>query len=188
VVDAALERAFLRDRDLPRNKTDFEARLAEGRPKLHAIAQDLARRLGPILEDRARIAARIEHPRSTVERETYADLQTQLAYLFPPGFILELSDQRLRHYPRYLKAQALRLDKLPLAPGKDAQKLAELTPFWRVFTEQHAPGEDLDPEAEELRWMLEEFRVSLFAQELGTAKPVSPKRLRSSAFWMHRRG
>ena len=84
-----------------------------------------------------------------------------------------------RHYlPRYLKAVTLRLDKLRADPQRDAQRLAELRPLEQRYTRQLAERRGAaDARLDEFRWLLEELRVSLFAQELRTPQPVSVKRL-----------
>ncbi|MCU0938955.1 MAG: DUF3418 domain-containing protein, partial [Burkholderiaceae bacterium] len=98
--------------------------------------------------------------------------------LFAPGFIVATPAAQLGHYPRYLKAIATRLDKLKADPARDAQRQAELallaTPFQRELAARKGVA---DPRLAEFRWLLEELRVSLFAQELRTPMPVSVKRL-----------
>ena len=85
---------------------------------------------------------------------------------------------RLQHYARYLKAMGLRLDKLRSDPARDQTRLAELTPleqrYWRLLVQRKGVA---DERMDEYRWLLEELRVSFFAQELRTPQPVSAKRL-----------
>ena len=110
------------------------------------------------------------------------DVRQQLARLLQPGFLARTPWERLQHFPRYLKAAALRLDKLRADPARDAQRMAELAPLeqaWRRrarFARQ-AGRRAAGAELEQFGWLLEELRVSLFAQELKTPVPVSPKRL-----------
>jgi ATP-dependent helicase HrpA len=96
----------------------------------------------------------------------------------PKRFLLQTPYAQLQHLPRYLKAVQLRLDKLRADPARDASKLAELRPqdqrFWRLVAERKGVQ---DARLHELRWLLEELRVSFFAQELRTPQPVSVKRL-----------
>ena len=85
---------------------------------------------------------------------------------------------QLAHYPRYLKAIALRLDKLKAEPARDAQRLAEVAALQMPYLRELAARKGkADARLEEFRWLLEELRVSLFAQELRTPMPVSVKRL-----------
>jgi ATP-dependent helicase HrpA len=106
------------------------------------------------------------------------DIAQQLQRLLPRRFLLAADWSALQHLPRYLKAIALRLDKLRADPARDAARLAEVRPaeqrYLRRLAElKGAPHARLD----EYRWLLEELRVSLFAQELRTPQPVSAKRL-----------
>jgi ATP-dependent helicase HrpA len=84
----------------------------------------------------------------------------------------------LHHFPRYLKAITARLDKYRADPARDAARLAELRPveqrYWRLVAERKGVA---DERLHEFRWLLEELRVSFFAQELRTPQPVSVKRL-----------
>jgi ATP-dependent helicase HrpA len=107
--------------------------------------------------------------RSTERR--YGALEEDLARLVPPDFLKHTPHERLEHLPRYLKAMLQRGERAWLSPVKDAER-ARLLVVFRDWKSQV-------PEAnfEAFRWLLEEYRVSVFAQELGTAQPVSAKRL-----------
>jgi ATP-dependent helicase HrpA len=91
------------------------------------------------------------------------------ARLVPPDFLARTPHVRLPHLTRYLKAVLVRAERAALQPAKDAEKAKQLAPFLKA----DVPAEN----RESFRWLLEEFRVSIFAQELGTAVPVSAKRL-----------
>ena len=105
----------------------------------------------------------------------------QLADLTAEDFLCQTPWQWLKHYPRYFQAISLRLDKAASGGGaRDRQGLAELDPFQRLQREragEHQARSILDAELTMFRWMLEEFRVSLFAQQLGTSMSISAKRL-----------
>ena len=108
--------------------------------------------------------------------ETLNDIKEQINALVYPGFLNELSMEELRQYPRYLKAIIKRLDRLNGDAHKDRGLRLQIQSLWDDYQKllaKHSMTEDL----KEFRWMLEEFRVSLFAQDLGTAYPVSEKRL-----------
>jgi len=108
--------------------------------------------------------------------ETLNDVKDQLHALVYPGFLDALSLDELRQYPRYLKAILKRLDKLAGDAHKDRGLRLQIQSLWddhKQALEKYGACEELT----EFRWMLEEFRVSLFAQDLGTAYPVSEKRL-----------
>jgi ATP-dependent helicase HrpA len=96
----------------------------------------------------------------------------------PKRFLAETPWAQLQHFPRYLKAIQLRLDKLRADPARDAARMAEAKAeeqrFWRLVAERKGA---MDSRMQELRWLLEELRVSFFAQELRTPQPVSVKRL-----------
>jgi len=108
------------------------------------------------------------------------DVQLQLARLFYQGFLTKSAYEHLRHYPRYLKALETRLQTMLQQSGKDQQKMQEIAKFQQWFwqsIEKRQKNEIVNPDSDAFRWMLEEFRVSLFAQQLRTPYPVSAKRL-----------
>jgi len=108
------------------------------------------------------------------------DVRTQLAGLLHPGFISAAGVTRLAHFPRYLDGMRERLSSLADAPGKDRTRMSEYERMAQVFAD--AGGEIPLPAGApahlvETRWLLEEYRVSVFAQRLGTAQPISPQRI-----------
>jgi len=108
--------------------------------------------------------------------ETLNDIKDQINSLVYPGFLNELNLEELRQYPRYLKAILKRFEKLSGNAHKDRGLRLEIQDLWDNYKKvykKHGASKELT----EFRWMLEEFRVSLFAQDLGTAYPVSQKRL-----------
>lgn len=175
VIDVALDRAFLLD-PLPTDEYAFKRRLEEGRGRLTLIANEVARLAGTILIEFAVAARKIKDTKNAPEATQ--DAQQQLARLMPKNFIAIAPWTQLAHYARYLKAITLRLDKYRADPARDAAKLAELRPqeqrYWRLVAERKG---QVDSRMQELRWLLEELRVSFFAQELRTPQPVSVKRL-----------
>jgi len=109
--------------------------------------------------------------------EAFDDLDSLLQDLVYPGFLAALESGRLQHYPRYLHALEERLGQLELNPLRDRQRQAEVEPWWRRYCEALAAGQEYDEAMDAYRWLLHEFRVSVFAQRLGTAEKVSTKRL-----------
>ncbi|MFS0913276.1 ATP-dependent RNA helicase HrpA [Microbacterium sp. 179-I 3D2 NHS] len=108
------------------------------------------------------------------------DIRTQLAGLLHPGFVSTAGVDRLAHYPRYLEAMLDRLTTLTSEPGKDRTRMTEFERMAGAF--EDAGGtiplpSDAPAALSEVRWLLEEYRVSVFAQRLGTAQPVSPQRI-----------
>nr|HPR44549.1 DUF3418 domain-containing protein [Ottowia sp.] len=175
IVDVALERAFLAD-PLPANAGDFKRRVEEGRARLTLIAGEVARLAAAILAEYAAAARKIKDTRNAPEATK--DAAEQLQRLLPKNFLAVTPWSALQHFPRYLKAIQLRLDKLRADPARDAQRMAEARAqeqrFWRLVAERKGQQ---DARLQELRWLLEELRVSFFAQELRTPQPVSVKRL-----------
>jgi ATP-dependent helicase HrpA len=175
VVEVPLDRAFLLD-PLPANAADFQRRVDEGRGRLTLIANEVARLAATILADHASAARKIKDTK--IQPEATADAAQQLQRLVPKRFLAATPWTRLQHLPRYLKGIVLRLDKLRADPARDAARLAELRPqeqrYWRLVAERKGA---VDERMEDLRWLLEELRISFFAQELRTPQPVSVKRL-----------
>jgi len=172
LVVAALERTFLAD-SLPMAQKDFARRVDEGRSRFNLIAQEIARTAAGILAERAALEKKL----ATLKAH---DVKQQVDRLLAPGWLARTRWERLQHLPRYLKAASLRLDKLRADPARDARLAAELAsleqPYRRELAARArygAPGAEL----EQFGWLLEELRVSLFAQELRTPVPVSVKRL-----------
>ena len=111
-------------------------------------------------------------------KEAADDMQSQLTRLVSKRFIADTPAAQLAHLPRYLKAMQLRVDKLRADPHRDAQRMVELRPLEQAWSRLAAQRKGAsDARLEEFRWLLEELRVSLFAQELRTPQPVSAKRL-----------
>ncbi|MEW6466118.1 MAG: ATP-dependent RNA helicase HrpA [Pseudomonadota bacterium] len=175
IIDLALDRAFLVE-PLPADEAAFTQRLAEGRSRLTLIANEVARLAGLILTEYAAAARKLKDSRPGPE--VAADVTQQLQRLVGKTFLLATPWAALQHLPRYLKAIVLRLDKLRADPGRDTSRAAEVrameSRYWRLVAERKG---QVDARMTEYRWLLEELRVSLFAQELRTPQPVSVKRL-----------
>ena len=175
IIDVALDRAFLQD-PLPTDEFAFKKRVEEGRGRLTLIANEVARLAGVILTEYATAARKIKDTKNAPEAT--ADCAQQLQRLMPKQFIAATPWPQLQHFARYLKAITLRLDKYRADPARDAQRLTELKAqeqrYWRLVAERKGA---VDERMLEFRWLLEELRVSFFAQELRTPQPVSIKRL-----------
>ncbi|MEE4191020.1 MAG: ATP-dependent RNA helicase HrpA [Halieaceae bacterium] len=180
LLAAVFARAFLTAEDLPRNEAAFKAQLQAGRGELVNIGNDYERVLlaafEPLVEVRKRLAGLADQALDYARE----DIERQLEGLLGGGFLYRTPWSRISHYPRYMKALLTRLERLTAQPGKDrghTDTLAELeTPLHEALDER-ADALALNPELAEYRWMLEELRVSFFAQSLGTSQPVSVKRL-----------
>jgi len=110
-------------------------------------------------------------------RANYDDLREQLDSLVYPGFVRALDKTHLAHLPRYLKAMRLRAERLRQDATRDQARMLTVRLYWSEYLKLKASHGGEDEALAELRWLIEELRVSLFAQELKTAEPVSPKRL-----------
>ena len=175
IVDVALDRAFLQE-PLPADERAFKARIDEGRTRLNLIAQEVARLAGQILAEYASAVRKLKDARAP--KEVADDILAQLQRLVPKRFLQTTPYAQLQHLPRYLKGIVLRLDKQRADPARDAQRLAELRPLEQRFLRRLAELKGTaDARLDEYRWLLEELRVSFFAQELRTPQPVSTKRL-----------
>jgi ATP-dependent helicase HrpA len=172
LVAAALERAFLGE-SLPMAQADFARRVEEGRARLMLVAQELARTAQAILGAHAELQKKLAQAAKAFP-PVAEDIKQQLARLLGARWLARTPWARLQHYPRYLKAAGLRLDKLRADPARDARQMAELAPLLAGWLRAPRP---LSAELEQFGWLLEELRVSLFAQELKTPVPVSAKRL-----------
>jgi ATP-dependent helicase HrpA len=172
LVAAALDRAFLAD-SVPTMAAGFARAVDAGRSRFMLIAQELARTAQQILAAHAELQKKLAAAAKT-HPPAAADMKQQLARLLAPGWLGATPWARLQHYPRYLKAIELRLDKLRADPARDARLMSEIAPLQAAWLRAPRP---LDAEREQFGWLLEELRVSLYAQQLKTPVPVSAKRL-----------
>jgi len=180
LIVAIVQRALLGDAPLPRSAADFETRREQGAAALPAVANEIAGWVGEALAAYHAVAKRLRGALPPPWLKAVADIREQLAALIYPGFVAATPYAQLRHLPRYLKAIALRLDKLAQQPARDAAWQVQIAPLWRdylVAADKQRKLNAVNAALEEFRWLLEELRVSLFAQELKTAVPVSPQRL-----------
>lgn len=175
IIEVALDRAFLLD-PLPTHEAEFKKRIDDGRGRLTLIASEMARLAAGILTEFAVAQRKIKDTKNAAEAA--ADAAQQLQRLVPKRFLTATPYGQLQHFSRYLKAITLRLEKWRADPARDAARMAELRPqeqrYWRLVAERKGA---VDARMQEFRWLLEELRVSFFAQELRTPQPVSIKRL-----------
>ena len=175
IVAAAIDRACLVE-PLPTDVASFEARQLDARSRIVLLANETARLVATILDQYQvvlkKLAALKPHPAAL------ADVEQQLAMLVPPRFIASTPAAQLSQLPRYLKAIVLRIDKRVADPRRDDERMAELAPLAKGWQRAQAARKGAaDAGLDGFRWLLEELRVALFAQELRTPMPVSVKRL-----------
>jgi len=162
---------------LPRTAADFE-QLLEGRARLAQVADELAAMVLATLKEWRAARARLEGLHADYAA-VMSEVSAQLAALLPADFIESTPRPWLDHLPRYLKAIVRRLERLPGNARRDAELAGQVQPFATAVRSLAAQltVTHVRPELEQLRWMTEELRVSLYAQDLKTAVRVSGKRL-----------
>ena len=179
--DLIADRAFLGDTCLPRDQNEFECRLKNAPERISVATQDVAQLIPRLFESYHQ--AKLALDRATSDRLAYAyqDVSTQLQHLTEPGFLARTDWNWLCQYPRFFQAIDRRLAKLAGGPqAQDKSATAELAGFWAQYARQRDDNDRTgryDAQLDRFRWMLEEYRVSLFAQPLGTSITVSAKRL-----------
>ncbi|HJV85842.1 MAG TPA: ATP-dependent RNA helicase HrpA [Noviherbaspirillum sp.] len=174
-LQTGLERACLQD-PLPKNAQEFNQRKDEGKSRLGLLVNEIARLASQILAEYYTLPKKLQGAKAYPQ--SVADMQSQVQALIGKRFIADNDYTQLAHFPRYLKAINVRLEKLRADPARDARLMAEwmqvAAPWQRAQKDRQKAS---DPKMTEFRWLLEELRVSLFAQELRTPMPVSVKRL-----------
>ena len=159
-----------------RRRDEFQHAVAELSRNLFGEAMRWLVIVEDVLVAYAELTPWLEAPLMGYARANYEDLREQLDALVHPGFVCEVSRERLAQFPRYLKAMRLRAERLRQDATRDQARMLTVRGYWRDYLKLRAErGED--DALSELRWLIEEMRVSLFAQELKTAETVSPKRL-----------
>jgi ATP-dependent helicase HrpA len=181
LLDRLVMTVFVDGQPPIRDAQALDARIAMRRGGIGLPAQDISRGVQGVLERLARIQAGL--PKAPPAAA--ADIRAQLAWLMPAGFLLTTPWERLAEFPRYLQAIEQRLEKVNLNPRRDAQLAAEIAPLEARYRNQVKSERGLRPPGDdEYRWLLEELRVSLFAQALGTRTRVSARRLEEA--WAER--
>lgn len=180
LLTAVTEHAFLGERPLPRNAEHFLANKEAGLAQLIPVANDICTWVSESLALYHVLVKRLKGAVKPAWLKSVGDIQEQLRYLIYPGFVTATPYEQLRHLPRYLKAVDMRLSKLEQHPSRDELLMAQLAPLWQSYVQRAEKQRKCgftDPALEHYRWLLEELRVSFFAQELKTAVPVSVRRL-----------
>lgn len=181
LTELIADRAFLAGQTLPRSEPQFRDCLRAGRLKLAEASAEVAHVIGPLFQTFMEIRKTWEKTAATQWAATRQDIHAQLGQLFAPGFLVKTPWPWLQQFPRYARGIVMRLQKLTAGSGqRDLQLMPAVVLRWQRGVDrlkQHRERHLYDPELELYRWMTEEFRISLFAQELGTAVAVSEKRL-----------
>lgn len=180
LLTAIADRAFIGDDDLPRTNAEFMTLKQRARTRLPAVVEASARLVQSIAVEFQELTQKLNSLPNAMSR-IKKEAETQLALLLPAHFLSLTPWERLQHLPRYLKALKLRLEKYPNGVERDTRHAQELQRLWQCWSERmdakRKAGDDIEPALADFRWLMEELRVSLFAQELKTPFPVSVKRL-----------
>ena len=186
----------------PLTRASFDQAVQQTRREMPGLAMKLVDEVGAILRARQEVQQRCgpSPVLPTTKSKTFSDLSqmqiatkdaakpaqpanawaAELESLVPRNFLAAIPFVQLRHIPRYLKALGTRMERAKLNPVKDRERAQMLAPYFarlNTFAANRQKSAEARQRLEEFRWMVEEYKVSLFAQELGTAFPISPKRL-----------
>ncbi len=183
LVEAIADRALLGDLSPMQIRTQqhFAQRAAEGWRRLSAAMHEITEPVKAALEIYADVNVRLQKPLPPAMTDSVRDMTEQLRWLFAPHFVLRTPWSWLKHLPRFARGIDVRLKKiLDAGLARDLAAMAQVRPHWRKYVQQATHDAETgrrDPELETYRWMVEELRISLFAQDLKTSLPISPKRL-----------
>ena len=180
LMRAIADRAFINEDDLPRNNADFMTLKTRARTRLPAVSEAISRQAQAIAtEYQLLIIAQAKMPPTVNRLKKDVDAQVQL--LVYKNCFHRTPWQHLNSIPRYLKGLRLRIEKQPAAPDRDGKNAASVAVIWQKWFDKinqlHSAGNFVPLGLQEYRWLIEELRISLFAQELKTPFPVSIKRL-----------
>ena len=174
------------DKKLPRNRSEFDELLARYKREFYGVAYDLSVAVSAALETAGRLYSRIMRGNPTPARAAAVnDIRAQFTALINPRFVNDAGAEYLLRYPKYMQALELRLEKLEANLQRDTKRVAEIAPFWRkcvaAFAKCRAAGVRPAENLTRFRWLLEEYRIVLFAQEVGACEPVSREKLAALA-------
>jgi ATP-dependent helicase HrpA len=175
LIHVAFDRCFILGKTAIRTKADFDQRLADNKGNLINIASELTQQFAKPLAEYHNVAKRLGDKLPLTAINAIKDIKEQLNHLIYLGCVHDMPDEALKRLPVYFQAIGHRLDKLVSDPTKDRGWAAQVAPHWQRYLSQR--NKYHSDELDTYRWMIEEFRVSLFAQGLKTAYPISDKRL-----------
>lgn len=178
-LSLAIARSAFSD-GLPKTEAQFNAKVVEAKSRLNLIAQEIGRMLLNTLTEYSALTKKLQTLNKAFP-EAIEDIQHQMAWLMPKDFLIKHPWEQLSHFPRYIKAASVRLDKARNDLARDRQNMQDIKALqlqWVRAVSQLRDQED--PSLTQFAWQLQELRVSLFAQELRTPMPVSVKRLQKA--------
>ncbi len=160
----------------PENEKDFATRTKEAKARLNLVAQEIARLVAGVLTEYHALQKAL--PGFKAHTQAVADIRSQCEWLLGKEWIGHTPYERMQHMPRYFKAINVRLEKLRSNPTRDALNMKQMVPVMQQWQrKQSSMHGEVDVRVEDLGWMLQELRVSLFAQEIKTQVIVSVKRI-----------
>lgn len=181
VSELIADRTYLSDPRLPRSESEFRDCLRAGKLRLGSAVAEVTQLIAALFVNFSEVRKTWEKTAAPQWQPTRQDVHAQLEQLFLPGFLVRTPWPWLQQFPRYTKGIILRLQKLTSGTGaRDQLRIPSVVPRWQRGIQrlkQHRERQLYDLELEAYRWMTEEHRISVFAQELGTAVPVSEKKL-----------
>ena len=170
----AQDQVFFLDRPLPRNKRDFDRLIESEGGKLSSVLVEIADGVADSLTQYREILRFIDSNKKALHKGTVSDVKQQLDWLVYEGFVDDIPVEWLAHLPRFLRGILVRLEQARLDPSTDQLRQLKVTPYWQQFLFSEY---EYSSSFERWRWMLEEYRISVFAQGVGTSIRISPKRL-----------
>lgn len=176
ILTMAIDRCFLQTAALPRKQREFNERITAGRGQVVDMCMAVCAQITPVLDAYHKIVRRINGQLPLSWIEPVADIKDQLSWLIFPNFLTYTGSNQLQQFQRYLKGIELRLNGIDKAPERDRLRRAEFLPLWEACKKQLNEKPPVYYEGEmiyELRWSLEELRIALFAQSLGTIGSIS---------------
>ncbi len=179
ILSAIADRAFVGEDDLPRSNDAFMVLKQRAKTRLPAVRDAITRLVVAVASEYHMLSAKRAEMPAKANRLS-KDMESQTNYLLYKNCFSQTPWEYLQHLPRYLKALRLRIEKQPANPdrdGKHAASVGEYWDKWKTEMEKQSKEGSVSPELASFRWLIEELRVSLFAQELKTPFPISLKRL-----------
>jgi ATP-dependent helicase HrpA len=180
LADALAERIFIEcflsaSDMLPRSRQAFEKLMNDGRGNLDKVTARVLALVASLFKELRKVRQLMVELQSSAFATALGDVRTQLQYLLPAEFLRSTPSTWFSHLLRYVQALVRRLERLRSNAARDAEVSKQISPFITAYMRLHATH--MSAEIEQFKWMIEELRVSLFAQDLRTSIPVSVKRL-----------
>ncbi|MEM9533411.1 MAG: ATP-dependent RNA helicase HrpA [Pseudomonadota bacterium] len=164
----------------PRDPDTFAELVARVRTQVVPFGTELTDLVAQVLDQHHAVSRLLDEELEKRSGAAVADIRQQLEYLVYPGFLTEVPRSRLADYPRYLEAAKIRIERLAENPVRDRERHEQMRGFWEAYVARCEAQAEYPADLDAFHWLLEEYRVSLFAQPLKTALPVSGKRLKTA--------